>query len=132
MGFALYTLGSILAFIAIGMVGPSVIVVVSAFTLVVNLVLSPRILQETRLWSDWVGDCIIDGYCVFYLIFHFQLFTKVAVFFIVVGICLAITATETNKDNAPVSVKSMALQVSSTKAMVTFLLVSVSPVSCWH
>lgn len=120
MGFALYTLGSILAFIAIGMVGPSVIVVVSAFTLVVNLVLSPRILQETRLWSDWVGDCIIDGYCAFYLTFDFQPLTKVAVFFIVVGICLAITATETNEDNAPVSVKSMALQVSSTKAMVTF------------
>ena len=54
-GFALYTLGSILAFVAIGMVGPSVIVVVSAFTLVVNLVLSPRILQEVRLWSDWVS-----------------------------------------------------------------------------
>ena len=55
-GFALYTLGSILAFVAIGMVGPSVIVGVSAFTLVVNLILSAKILGEVRLWSDWVSD----------------------------------------------------------------------------
>ena len=57
-GFSLYTLGSILAFVAIGMEGPSVIVVVSAFTLVVNLLLSPRILHERRQWSDWVGALI--------------------------------------------------------------------------
>tara|TARA_B100000035_G_scaffold17200_1_gene13802 strand:- start:1218 stop:1562 length:345 start_codon:yes stop_codon:yes gene_type:complete len=57
LGFSLYALGSIIAFIAIGIVGPSVIVVVSAFALVVNLVMSPRLLQEVSLWSDWVRLC---------------------------------------------------------------------------
>ena len=98
MGFGLFTTGSILAFVAIGMVGPSVIVVVSAFALVVNLMLSPRLLGEGRRWSDFV-----------------------AVFFIVVGICLAITATETNEDQGEVTAEEMGKQVSSQNAQVVWV-----------
>ena len=43
---------------------------------------------------------------------------KVAVFFIVVGICLAITATESNQDGGDISVGDMARQISSNKAKV--------------
>ena len=102
-GFGLFTFGSIMAFVAIGIVGPSVIVVVSAFALVVNLVLSPRILGEARRWSDWV-----------------------AVFFIVVGICLAITATETNNDREVVTVGEVAERVSSRKAQAIWVTLVVS------
>jgi hypothetical protein len=93
LGFGLYTTGSILAFVAIGMVGPNLIVVVAAFALVVNLLLSPAMLEENREWSDWV-----------------------AVFFIIVGIGSAISALETNEKVDTVSVKAMAGMVTSEKA----------------
>jgi len=102
-GFGLFVFGSILAFVAIGIVGPSVIVVVSAFALVVNLVFSPKILGEARRWSDWV-----------------------AVFFIVVGICLAITATETNRKREVVTISEMAVRVSSRKAQAVWVTLAIS------
>jgi len=93
VGFGLYTLGSVLAFVAIGMVGPNLIVVVAAFALVVNMLMSPRILEESREWSDWV-----------------------AVVLIITGIALAIAALETSDGDGTVSVGTMAHMVTTTKA----------------
>jgi len=80
------------------MVGPGVIVVVAAFTLVVNLLLSPRMLGEMREWADWV-----------------------AVFFVVSGICLAITAVETNPGKMQPNVAEIEVMVSSEKALAVWL-----------
>ena len=79
---------------------------ISAFALVVNLVSSPKLLGEGRRWSDWV-----------------------AVFFIVVGICLAITATETNKGQEVVTIQEIARRVSSYKAQAVWVTLVVGLVA---
>jgi len=41
IGFAIFLVGSVLCFVALGWIGPSMLVIVSSFALVMNLILSP-------------------------------------------------------------------------------------------
>ena len=80
-GFGIHTVGSILGFFSLSFVGPGLFIIISTFSLVVNLVMSPHILFETTYRSDWL-----------------------AVFFIVSGISLCISAIETaNSESLTVS-----------------------------
>lgn len=74
LGFALHTAGSIMSFFSISIIGPGMFIIISTFGLLINLVLSPFLLQETSYKSDWI-----------------------AVFFIASGISLCIVAIETSK-----------------------------------
>ena len=41
IGFGIFLVGSVLCFVALGWIGPSMLVIVSSFALVMNLILSP-------------------------------------------------------------------------------------------
>lgn len=71
LGFAIFLSGSILGFFAVGLIGPSLLVVISSSSLLTNVLLSPIVLKESRRVLDWVS-----------------------VFLIILGISLAITAME--------------------------------------
>ncbi len=77
IGFGIHTAGSILGFFSLSFVGPGLFIVISTFSLVVNLLLSPVILLETSYKKDWL-----------------------AVFLIVAGISMCIAALETANKSA--------------------------------
>ncbi len=87
-GFLLHVFGSIMGFVSLSMIGPGLFIIISTFGLVVNLVLSPVILMETSYKKDWL-----------------------AVFFIISGISMCITAIELSNPRA-LSVNEAAVLVS--------------------
>lgn len=96
-GFFLFVCGSILCFVALGSIGPSLLVIISSFALVINLVASPWLLEEMRRTQDLV-----------------------AVFLIISGIAMAISATELSKDQPELSPEELAKQISSPQAAIVW------------
>lgn len=76
-GFAIFLQGSILGFVSVGMIGPSLLVVISSSSLLTNVIFSPVLLSEARRNLDWAS-----------------------VFLIISGISLAITAIELSDKTA--------------------------------
>lgn len=58
-GFGVFLTGSIIGFVSIGMIGPSLLVVISSSSLLVNVVFSPAILGESRRRLDWASVVLI-------------------------------------------------------------------------
>lgn len=59
IGFAVFLTGSILCFIAVGSIGPSLLVIISSISLLVNVMFSPSILKEARRCMDWASVLLI-------------------------------------------------------------------------
>lgn len=96
-GFAVFLTGSILGFFAVGLIGPSLLVVISSSSLLTNVLMSPTILKESRRVLDWVS-----------------------VFLIISGISLAISAMEMG-DKQHLSVKQTVDCISSKRAASTWV-----------
>ena len=77
-GFFVFLVGSVLCFIAVGSIGPSLLVVISSNSLLVSLIFSPGILKETRRVLDWISAVLI-----------------------IVGIALAVTGIQLVKKKEP-------------------------------
>lgn len=58
-GFAIFLTGSITGFVAVGMIGPSLLVVISSSSLLTNVLLSPALLNEARRNLDWASVVLI-------------------------------------------------------------------------
>lgn len=97
LGFFLFVCGSVLCFVSLGWIGPSLLVIISSFALVMNLVMSPWLLEEARRTQDMV-----------------------AVVLIIAGISMAITATELSEDDAELSPEELAKQISSPQAAIVW------------
>lgn len=80
-GFTLHTIGSILSFVSIGLIGPALFVVISTFGLVSNLIFSSKILHESSYPKDYAAIAVIA-----------------------VGISLCIVAKETAGHREPLTV----------------------------
>ena len=48
-----------MVFVSLAWIGPALMVIVASFGLVVNLLLSPPMLHESRTWKDWVSVVLI-------------------------------------------------------------------------
>ena len=101
-GFAIFLQGSIIGFVSVGMIGPSLLVVISSSSLLTNVIFSPVLLNEARRNLDWAS-----------------------VFLIISGISLAIVAIELS-DNTALTVDETVQCIGSRRARSTWATLACS------